>query len=332
MHQPPGFCDNRFPNHVCRLKKALYGLKQAPRVWYHRFAHFLSTLGFHHSRCDNSLFIYNHGRDIAYLLLYVDDIVLTASSESLRRVIFSRLSKEFAMKDLGPLSYFLGILVEQNASGLFLSEQKYAKEIMERAHMASCNSTSTPVDTGCKLSASSRPPVKDPTLYRSLAGALQYLTFTRPNISYAVQQICLFMHAPREPHLHALHRIIQYLRGTLHLGLHIRKSDTKNLVAYTDADWGGCPDTRRSTSGYCVFLGDSLLSWSSKRQPTISRSIAEAEYRGVANVVSETCWLRNLRLELHCPLTTTTIVYCDDVSAVYLSGNPVNISVPNTLR
>lgn len=189
MHQPPGFCDNRFPNHVCRLKKALYGLKQAPRVWYHRFAHFLSTLGFHHSRCDNSLFIYNHGRDIAYLLLYVDDIVLTASSESLRRVIFSRLSKEFAMKDLGPLSYFLGILVEQNASGLFLSEQKYAKEIMERAHMASCNSTSTPVDTGCKLSASSRPPVKDPTLYRSLAGALQYLTFTRPNISYAVQQI-----------------------------------------------------------------------------------------------------------------------------------------------
>lgn len=121
----------------------------------------------------------------------------------------------------------------------------------------------------------------------------------------------------------ALKRIIRYVQGTLDFGLHLYASSTSTLVSYTDADWGGCPDTRRSTSGYCVFLGDNLISWSSKRQPTLSRSSAEAEYRGVENVVSESCWLRNLLLELHCPVKKATLVYCDNVSAIYLSGNPV---------
>ena len=323
MHQPPGFKDTRFPDHVCRLKKSLYGLKQAPRAWYTRFASFVNTIGFSQSKCDNSLFIYHRGNDMAYLLLYVDDIILTASSVVLRKHIITRLSKEFSMKDLGPLSYFLGISVTQHSHGLFLSQSKYAMEILERANMSSCNPSATPVDTGSKLSAASGPPLKDPTSYRSLARALEYLTFTRPDISYAVQQVCLFMHDPREPHMHALRRILRYVKGTLSLGLHLHPSSTTGLVSYTNADWGGCPDTRRSTSGYCVFLGDNLISWSSKRQPTLSRSSAEAEYRGVANVVSETCWLRNLLLELHCPVTKATLVYCDNVSAVYLSGNPV---------
>ena len=189
--------------------------------------------------------------------------------------------------------------------------------------MTSCKSTKTPVDTKAKLSPFSGPRYSDPTLYRSLAGALQYLTFTRPEISYAMQKICLFMHDPREEHMHALRRILRYIKGTLSFGLHLSPSDMSSLIAYTNADWGGCPDTRRSTSGYCVFLGDNLVSWSSKRQATLSRSSAEAEYRGVANVVSETCWLRNLLLELHCPLSKATIVYYDNVSAIYLSGNPV---------
>ena len=123
--------------------------------------------------------------------------------------------------------------------------------------------------------------------------------------------------------MNALKRILRYIQGTLTYGLHLYPSSTSTLVSYTDADWGGCPDTRRSTSGYCVFLGDNLVSWSSKRQPTMSRSNAEAEYRGVANVVSESCWLRNLLLELHTPVDKATLVYCDNVSVVYLSGNPV---------
>ncbi|GJZ28539.1 ribonuclease H-like domain-containing protein [Tanacetum coccineum] len=157
----------------------------------------------------------------------------------------------------------------------------------------------------------------------SLAGALQYLTFTRPDISYAVQHVCLFMHNPQEPHLSALKRILRYVRGTLSYGLQLYSSTTSSLMAYSDADWAGCPTTHRSTSGYCVFLGKNLLSWSLKLQFTLSRSSAEAEYRGVANAVAETCWLRNLLRELHTPLATATLVYCDNVSAVYLSSNPV---------
>ncbi|GJY76611.1 ribonuclease H-like domain-containing protein [Tanacetum coccineum] len=176
--------------------------------------------------------------------------------------------------------------------------RKYAMEILERAYMVGCNSSRTPVDTESKLGDGGTP-VVDPTLYRSLAGSLQYLTFTRPAITYAVQQ------------------------GTLDYGLQLFSSTTDSLIAYSDADWAGCPTTRRSTSGYCVFLGNNLLSWSSKRQPTLSHSSAEAEYRGVANVVAETCWIRNLLRKLHTPLSSATIVYCDNVSDVYLSSNPV---------
>ncbi|GJW70478.1 ribonuclease H-like domain-containing protein [Tanacetum coccineum] len=129
--------------------------------------------------------------------------------------------------------------------------------------------------------------VSYPTLYRSLAGALQCLTFTRNDIYYVVQQVCLYMHDPREPHFSALKLILRYVRGTLHHGLRLFSSSTTSLVAYSDPNWAGCPTTRRSTSGYYVFLGNNLLSWSSKRQPTLSQSIVEAEYRGVA----ETCWL-----------------------------------------
>ncbi|KAK4360865.1 hypothetical protein RND71_019817 [Anisodus tanguticus] len=131
------------------------------------------------------------------------------------------------------------------------------------------------------------------------------------------------MHDPRVEHMNAIKRIIRYIQGTLDYGLHLYPSSTSTLVSYTDADWGGCPDTRRSTSGYCMFLGNNLVSRSAKRQATLSRSSAEAEYRGVANVVSESCWLRNLLLELHCPIQKATLVYCDNISAIYLSGNPV---------
>ncbi|KAK4369879.1 hypothetical protein RND71_009354 [Anisodus tanguticus] len=131
------------------------------------------------------------------------------------------------------------------------------------------------------------------------------------------------MHDPRVEYMNTLKRIIRYIQGTLDYGLHLYPSSTSTLVSYTDADWGGCSDTRRSTSGYCIFLGNNLVSWSAKRQSTLFRSSAEAEYRGVANVVSESCWLRNLLLELHCPIQKATLVYCDNVSVIYLSGNPV---------
>ncbi|GJZ32567.1 ribonuclease H-like domain-containing protein [Tanacetum coccineum] len=322
MHQPPRFRDYVHPDYVCLLQRSLYGLKQAPRAWFQRFASYITRVGFSHSRCDSSLFIYRQGTDTAYLLLYVDDIVLTASSEILMQQIIRSLHQEFAMTDLGPLNYFLGISVSRDSSGLFLSQKKYAVEILDRAHMVNCNPSRTPIDTESKL-GSDGDPVSDPTQYRSLAGSIQYLTFTRPDISYAVQQVCLYMQDPREPHFASLKRFLRYVRGTLDYGLQLFSSSTTDLVAYSDANWAGCPTTQRSTSGYYVFLGNNLLSWSSKRQLTLSRSSAEAEYRGVTNAVAETCWLRNLLRELHTPLTSATLVYCDNVSVVYLSCNPV---------
>jgi hypothetical protein len=165
--------------------------------------------------------------------------------------------------------------------------------------------------------------VSDPTAYKSLTGALQYLTFTRPDITYAVQQICLHMHDPRESHLTALKRLLRYLRGTIDYGLLLHRSSSADLVVYTDADWVGCPDTRRSTSGYAVFLGGNLVSWLSKRQPMVSRSSAEAEYRAVANGVAKASWLRQLLTELHAPPFRSTLIYYDNISAVYLSTNPI---------
>ncbi|GJS42135.1 ribonuclease H-like domain-containing protein [Tanacetum coccineum] len=209
------------------------------------------------------------GTDIAYLLLYVDDIVLTSSSESLLQQIIRSLHQEFAMTDLGQLNYFLGISVTCDSSRLFLSQKKYALEILDREHMANCNPSQTPIDTESKLGSD-----------------------------------------------------VQQVRGTLDYGLQLFSSSTTELVAYLDADWAGCPTTRRSTFGF-VFLGNNLLSWSSKRQPTLSRSSAEAEYRGVANAVAETCWLSNLLRELHTPLSSATLVYCDNVSVICLSCNLV---------
>ena len=175
------------------------------------------------------------------------------------------------MKDLGPLHHFLGVTVESRPSGLFLHQRQYALDILDRAGMTDCKPCSTPVDTQGKLSADVGDHVADPTSYRSLAGALQYLTFTRPDITYAIQQVCLHMHDPRESHLAAMKRLLRYIRGTVDYGLALHRSPSTELVVYTDADWAGCPDTRRSTSGYAVFLGGNLVSWSSKRQPVVSR-------------------------------------------------------------
>jgi len=220
----------------------------------------------------------SRGGATAYLLLYIDDIVLTASTPALLQCITERLHSEFAMTDLGDLiHHFLGISVTCSSDGLFLSQLQYALDLLQQAGTAECHSTSTPVDARAKLSATEVSPVADPTEYRSLAGALQYLTLTQSDLAYAVQQVYLFMHNPRESHLALVKRILLYVKGTLSAGLHIGTRPVDKLVTYSDADWAGCPDSRRSTSGFCVFLGDSLVSWSSKRQTTVSRSSAEAE-------------------------------------------------------
>ena len=226
------------------------------------------------------------------------------------------------MTDLGPLHHFLGIAVSRTPTTLFLSQRQYILDLISRAGMADCQPCRTLADIGSKLSADGDP-VPDPTLYRSITGALQYATLTRPDISYSVQQACLYMHDPRVPHLNHVKKILRYLKGTIDHGLLINSSSPTSLTVYSDADWAGCPDTRRSTSSFCVYLGDNLVSWSSKRQVTVSRSSAEAEYRSVAHSVAEAVWLRQLLVELHRPIERATIVYCDNISAVYMASNPV---------
>jgi hypothetical protein len=158
------------------------------------------------------------------------------------------------------------------------------------------------------LAGDSGPPVEDVSQFRSIARAFQYLTFTRPDNAYAVQQICLHMHDPREPHLTAMKRILRYLQGTLDYGLLLCRSSSSDLIIYADANWAGCPDTRRSTSDYAVFLGDNLVSWSAKWYTVVSRSSAEAEYRAIANDMVEATWLRQLLHELQTPPSRCTLV------------------------
>jgi hypothetical protein len=256
--QPTGFVDEDLPNHVCLLSKSLYGLKQAPRAWYTRIGNFLRHLGFTATLLGTSLFVFRQGSDMTYLLLYVDDMVLTASTPALHRSIIDRLSAEFKMKDLGPLSFFLGVIIRRTASGFFLSQEWYTEDLLERAAMSNCHSAPTPVDTKPKLSSVDGELAPDPTQYRSIAGALQYLTLTRPDIAYA--QICLHMHASRDTHWGLVKRLLRYLRGTIDHGLVLHGGSSTDIAAYSDADWAGCPDTRRSTSGYCIFLGSSLIS------------------------------------------------------------------------
>jgi hypothetical protein len=173
---------------------------------------------------------------IAYLLLYIDDIVLTASSPKLLEHTTLALQQQFVMKDLGPLHHFLGVSVEPLSDYLFLHQRQYARNILERIGMSDCKPCSTPVDTQAKVSSDMGGPVSDPTAYRSLARALQYLTFIRSDIDYAVQQVCLHMHDPREPHLTVAKRILGYLQGTLDDDLLLHRAATSHLVVYTDAD------------------------------------------------------------------------------------------------
>ncbi|GJU03352.1 ribonuclease H-like domain-containing protein [Tanacetum coccineum] len=201
-----------------------------------------------------------HQLDMKNAFLY-DDILLTASSSTFLQWVVTSLHGEFAMMNLCSLNYFLGIFVQRSSAG------------------------------------ADGDPISDPTLYQSLAGSLKNLTFTRPNISYAVQKVCVYMHDPREPHLAALKRILRYVCGTIDHVLLLHISSISHLTAYTDADWARCPVTHRSTLGYCVFLSDNVLSWSAKRQVTLSRSSVEAEYGGVANVFNTST--KHIEIDIH---------------------------------
>lgn len=196
--------------------------------------------------------------------------------------LIASLHSEFSLKDLGRLSYFFGIQTHFSSEGLHLSQERYLLDLLHRVGLIDCKPLPTPVCPGHQLSRYSGSPLSDPFQYRSTVGALQYLVLTRLEIAYAVSKVSQFLHAPTDHHWLAVKRILRYLKGTSTHGLLIRKSSDFSLHDYSDADWAGCPDDRRSTSGYCVFPGNNLISWSSKKQHTVARSSTEAEYRSLA--------------------------------------------------
>ncbi|XP_038988075.1 uncharacterized mitochondrial protein AtMg00810-like [Phoenix dactylifera] len=226
------------------------------------------------------------------------------------------------MKDLGSCSHFLGITTTFTSAGVFLSQATYANTLLHRAGMLTCKPASSPLPLKLGASCPNDALFTSPELYRSLAGSLQYLTDTRPDISYVVNYLCQFMHSPKICHFQLLKRVLHYIKGTLNHSLHF-KLGPLILSAFCDSDWVGDSLDRRSTSGFCVFLGSNLISWCAKKQPTVARSSTEAEYRALAITASELIWLRRLLRELDISVDSPTDIYCDNISAIALTSNPV---------
>ncbi|PNX93258.1 histone deacetylase, partial [Trifolium pratense] len=325
MTQPTGF-ESSDKSLVCKLHKSLYGLKQAPRAWYERLTQTLVQMGFSASKCDPSLLVHHQQGACTYVLIYVDDILITGSSSQLIEDLIHKLNIQFALKQLGEIDYFLGIEVHHMSSGaLLLNQSKYIKDLLVKTNMDNCKPIGSPMVSTCRLSKFGTDALSDPSLYRSTVGALQYATLTRPDIAFSVNKVCQYMAHPLESHWKAVKRILRYLQGTISHGLLLSPSSSSppfSLRAYSDADWATDQDDRRSTSGSCIYFGSNLVSWGSKKQPLVARSSTEAEYRSMANTTAELLWIQSLLKELHVPYHPPTLL-CDNLSAVSLAHNPI---------
>ena len=323
MMQPTGFQDKDNPTAVCKLRKAIYGLKQAPRAWYNELRTFLLESGFKNSLADASLFIFNNGGILLYMLVYVDDIIITGNSQQHITRFIASLSHRFSLKDLGDLTYFLGIECTRTASGLHLTQERYIADLLHRTNMKNAKSVATPLCSTSNLTLLTGTPLDDASEYRSVVGSLQYLSLTRPDISFSVNKMSQFMHRPTNEHWTAVKRILRYLSGTQNRGVFFHANNTPTLHAFTDADWAGNKDDYTSTGAYIVYVGRHPVAWSSKKQTGVARSSTEAEYRSLANTAAEVSWTIALLMELGITVPTTPTIYCDNIGANYLAANPV---------
>ena len=242
IQPPPGF--SHPPDKVCRLRRAFYGLKQAPRAWFAKFSSTVSRLGYSLSFYDSTLFLCRTGKGIILLLLYVDDMIITGDDLSEIQELKDFLSQNFEMKDLGHLSYFLGLKITSSDDGFYLTQAKYTSALLSRVGLTYHKIVDTPIELNAHLTPSSREQLSDPTLYRQLVSSLVYLTVTQLNISYTVHQVSQFMSAPQSTHYAAVLRILRYLKGTFFHGLHFSTQSPLILRAYSNADWAKDPTDR----------------------------------------------------------------------------------------
>ncbi|CAM8997450.1 unnamed protein product [Rhodiola kirilowii] len=324
MTLPPGYFKlEKQQGMVCKLTKSLYGLKQAPRQWYSKFATALLSYGFNQSSHNHSLFTYDHDGAFLILLVYVDDVVITGTSIPLINSVKAFINSTFHIKYLGQLRYFLGLEVARSSSGIFLNQRKYAMDLLTESGLLACKPSTTPMDIKHKLALSTADKLPDPLEYRRLVGKLVYLNVTRPDIAFPVHVLSQFLASPTTEHLQAATRVLRYIKGAPTQGLFYPAGASLVLEGFCDADWASCPVTRRSTSGYCIKLGSSLISWRSQKQSTVSRSSAESEYRSMAHASCELVWIAAILRDLHIPVATPIPLYCDNKAASHIAKNPV---------
>ncbi|CAL1374490.1 unnamed protein product [Linum trigynum] len=326
MALPPGLqVSDADKNKVCKLTKSLYGLKEASRQWFAKLSATLEELGYKKSNSDYSLFTKHENKNFTALLVYVDDIILTGNCFSEIQKVKQFLDDKFTIKDLGNLKYFLGMEVSRSDSGIHLCQRKYTLDLLSDTGYLASKPATTPSVPGTHLSSNDGELLDSAahSSYRTLIGRLQYLCNTRPDICYTVNQLSQYIDFPRTSHEQATHRLLRYLKTNPAKGLFFPSNSNIKLTAFSNSDWAGCPDTRRSVTSFCVFLGSSLISWRSKKQQTVSRSSAEAEYRALADTSQELQWMTSLFQQLPVQPQQPYFIYCDSLLAVKMTENPV---------
>ncbi|KAJ9547188.1 hypothetical protein OSB04_019731 [Centaurea solstitialis] len=289
VEQPEGFIDPQYPTHVYVLDKALYGLKQAPQAWYETLTNYLIVAGYKKGTIDPTLFLRRSGSDLIIIQIYVDDIIFASRKPELCKEFENTMKSQFKMSMMGELTFFLGLQVRQRPDDIFINQSKHVHDLLKRFDFGGSNSAATPMPKNFQLNADSSGKPVDQKNYQAIIGSLLYLTASRPDIVFSTGVCARFQCDPRESHLSAVKRILRYLKGTPDFGLWYPKDSGFELIAYTDSDHAGCKLNRKSTSGACQFLGDKLVSWSSRKQNCVSLSTAEAEYVAAAAVAHKFC-------------------------------------------
>nr|GFB87469.1 retrovirus-related Pol polyprotein from transposon TNT 1-94 [Tanacetum cinerariifolium] len=290
--QPEGFIDADHPSHVYKLKKALYGLKQEPRAWYDELSMFLLRNHFFKGSTDPTLFIRRFVDYILVVHVYVDDIIFGSTHPKYTHLFFDLTKSHFKMSMMGEMTFFLGLQVNQSPCGIFLNQSNYVLEILKKYEMESCDPVGTPMKIKDKLDLDQKGTPVDATKYHCMIGALMYLTSSRPDIVHATCLCARYQAKPTEKHLKEVKRIFRYLRGTVNTGLWYTKDYGFELTGFSDADYAGCKDTFKSTSGGAEFLGEKLASWSSKKQDCTVLSTAKAEYVSLSVCCAQFLWMQ----------------------------------------